>query len=271
MTLDESTLYFVANLILFGLLLLYWTHLLRPNWVPDRMRLGTLLLFLSCQGMGLFWSALELGPWALSQYYLSTMLLVEAVVLVYLLLERLLRQTRLGAFVLTLAFVIHVYVILFISPPVEGALKISPFVHSPWHLFHVLSALVAYGAYTCAAAGTIACLVVTLLTRSKFAPRLPSRQDCQVLTRRALVLAFPWLSGSLIMGVLWAQLAWGTYWSWRPEEVWLLIVWLMLTMALHMRSMPGWQGRPIAFLSLLGFILALHSLSILGQGLAPAW
>lgn len=269
--LDESTVYFVANLILFGVLLLYWSHLLRPNWIPDRMLLGTLLLFLNCQGIGLFWSGLQLGPWTFVHSYLSKMLLIEAVVLVYLLLERLLRQTGVGGFVLTLAFVIHAYVILFISPPVEGALKISPFVHSPCHLLRLLSALVAYSAYACAAGGTIAYFVVTLLTRSKFAPRLPSRQDCQALTRRSLVLAFPWLTGSLIMGALWAQLAWGTYWSWRPDEVWLLIVWLMLTMSLHMRSMRGWQGRPLAFLSLLGFIVALHSLSTLGQGLAPAW
>jgi ABC-type transport system involved in cytochrome c biogenesis permease subunit len=269
MTTDESTLYFVANLILFALLLLYWAHLLRPKWVTDRMSLGALLLFLSCQGMALLWSGLRLGPWVFAHRYLSAMFLIEAIVLVYLLLERLLGQRGQGAFVLTLAFVIHTYVILLISPPIEPTLQISPFVRNPWHLLHLLSAVVAYGAYTCAGAGAIGYFVARFLTRSRLAPRLPSRQDCQVFTRRALVLGFPWLSGSLVTGAIWAQLAWGSYWSWRPDEVWLLVVWLILAMTLHARTMPGWQGRPLVLLALLGFTLALLSLAFLGQGLAP--
>ena len=268
---DESALYFVANLILFALLLLCWTHLFRPNWLPDRMLLGTLLLFLSCQGMALLWSGLRLEPWAFAHPYLSTMFLIEATLLVYRLLERLLKQRGVGPFVLTLAFVIHAYVILFIPPPIEETLQISPFLRSPWHLLHLLSAMVAYGAYTCAGGGAIGYLMAGLLARSRFAPGLPSTQDCQMFTRRALVIGFPWLSSSLVTGALWAQLAWGSYWSWRAEEVWLLIVWLVLTMTLHARTRPGWQSRPLALLSLLGFVLALLSLPLLGQGLAPTW
>ncbi len=265
----ESTLYFVANLILFALLLLYWAFLFRPNWIPDRMLLGTLLLFLGCQGIALLWSGLRLGPWAFALPYLRVMFLIETVVLVYLLLEWLLKQRGAGAFILTLAFIIHAYVILAIPPPVERSLQISPFVRSPWHLLHLLSALIAYGAYTCAGGGTIGYFVARFLTRTRFAPRFPSTQDCEMFTRRALVIGFPWLSGSLLTGALWAQLAWGSYWTWRLEEIWLLIVWLILTMTLHVRTVRAWQGRPLALLSLLGFTLALLSLPLLGRGLAP--
>ena len=267
---NASMIYFIANLTLFALLSLYWAHLFRPSWIPDRMLLATLLLFLSCQGMALLWSGLELGPWAFAHFYLTTMLLIGAIVLVYLLLERLLRQRGVGAFVLTLAFVIHTYAIFFLPVAVEGPLQISPFTRSPWHLLRLLTALVAYGAYTCAAGGSIAYFVTRLLARSKFASQFPSSQDSEKFTRKALVMGFPWLSSSVIAGAVWAQLAWGSYWSWRPEEVWLLIVWLILTITLHARTMPGWQGRPLAFLSLLGFTLALVSLPLLGQGLAPA-
>jgi ABC-type transport system involved in cytochrome c biogenesis permease subunit len=267
----ESALYLAANLVLFALLLLYWAYVFRPRWVTDRMLLVALLLFLTCQGMALLWSGLRLGPWVIAHRYVSTMFLIEAIVLVYLLLERLSSQRGQGAFVLTLAFVIHTYVILLIAPPIEATLQISPFVRSPWYLLHLLCALVAYGAYICAGGGAIGYFVTRLLTRSRFAPQLPSRQDCQILTRRALVIGFPWLSGSIITGALWSQLAWGNYWSWRPEEIWLLIVWLVLTLTLHARTTPGWQGRPLALLSLLGFILTVLSLPLLGQGLAPAW
>jgi ABC-type transport system involved in cytochrome c biogenesis permease subunit len=267
---DESTLYFIANLILFAVLLLYWAHLFRPNRVTDGMLLGTLLVFLSCQGMALLWSGLRLGPWAFPHRYLSMMFLIEAALLVYLLLERLLSQRGVGVFVLALAFAMHAYVILLIPLPIEGTLQVSPYLRSSWHLLHLLSALVAYGAYICVGGGAIGYFIVRFLTRSSLAPQLPSWRDCQMFTRRSLVIGFPWLSGSLVTGALWAQLTWGSYWSSRPEEIWLLMVWLILTITLHVRTMPGWQGRPLALLSLLGFILTLLTLPLLGQGLAPA-
>jgi ABC-type transport system involved in cytochrome c biogenesis permease subunit len=262
---DESALYFVANLTLFALLLLYWAHLFRPKWVAKRMLPGTLVLFLICQGMALLWSALQLGPWAFAHHYLSTMFLIETIVFVYFLSERWFRKTGVGAFVLTLALVIHTYIILLIAPPIEATLRISPFERSPWYLLHLVCALLASGAYTCAGGGATGYFVARFLTRSRFAPQLPSRQDCQVFTRRALVIGFPWLSGSLVSGAIWAHLAWGNYWSWRPEEIWLLIEWLVLTMTLHARTMPGWQGKPLALLALLGSTLALLSLAFIGQ------
>ncbi len=267
----ESALYLVANLILFALLLLYWANLFRPKWVPKGMLLGTLVLFVSWQGIALVWSALRLGPWTLAHLYLSTMFLTEASLLVYLFLESLSKQRRMGAFVLTLSFVIHTYAILVIPPPFQRSLEISPFTRSPWHLLHLFTALIAYGAYTCAAGGSIGYFVVGHLSRSRLATQLPSRQDCQTLIRRALVIGFPWLSGSLVAGAVWAQLAWSSYWSWRPVEVWLLILWLILTITLHARTMPGWRGRPLALLSLLGFALALLGVRLLGQGVLVAW
>ncbi len=260
----ETALYLIANLILFALVLLYWAHLFRPHWVADRMLLGTLLLFLSCQGIALLWSGLRLGPWAFAHLYLTAMFLLEAIACVYLLLERLLKQKGVGAFVFTLAFVIHAYAIVLIPPPVDGFLQVSPFVRSPWHLLRLVTVLVAYAAYTCAAGAAIGYLAVGLLTRSRFAPRLPSGQDCQTFARNALVISFPWLSASVVTGAIWAQLAWGSYWSWHPEEVWVLVVWLILTMTLHIRTMPNWQGRPLAFLSLVGFTLSLVTLPLLG-------
>jgi len=267
----QSALYLAANLLLFALLLLYWAYVFRPRWITERMLLAALLSFSTCQGTALLWSTVRLGPWAIAHSYVSTMFLIEAIVLVYLLLERLSSQRGQGAYVLILGFVIHTCVILFVPPPIEATLQISPFVRSPWYLLHLLCALVAYGAYMCAGVGAIGYFVTRLLTRTRLAAHLPSSQDCQMLTRRALVIGFPWLSGSLMMGALWSQLAWGNYWSWRPEEIWLLIVWLILSLTLHARTMARWQGRPLALLSFLGFILTMLSLPVLARGLPPAW
>jgi ABC-type transport system involved in cytochrome c biogenesis permease subunit len=96
-------------------------------------------------------------------------------------------------------------------------------------------------------------------------------QDCQTFSRRALVIGYPWLCGSLVTGALWAQSAWGAYSAWQPGEVWVLIVWLVLTLTLHSRHRPAWQGRPLAVLSLLGLALILVSLPLLGHTARTGW
>jgi ABC-type transport system involved in cytochrome c biogenesis permease subunit len=157
------------------------------------------------------------------------MLFTEAVILLSILVARLTRQTSVMPIVLTLAFAVHSYALLLLRPPTFETLQISPFARSPWYLLHLLAALAAFGAYACAGAGAIGYLVASLAHRRK--------------------------------------LAWGSYWSWRQGQVWLLVVWLILTMSLHARSMRNWQGKPLALLTLLGLILAVLALPALAHGL----
>ena len=39
----------------------------------------------------------------------------------------------------------------------------------------------------------------------------------------------------VVAGALWAQNAWGRYWNWDPLEVWSLMTWLSIAIALHLR------------------------------------
>jgi ABC-type transport system involved in cytochrome c biogenesis permease subunit len=264
---DVSALYFLANLTLFALLLLSWGHLLRPVWVAGGLLRATTLLFLCCQAVALLWSVAQLGPWCFAHPYLSAMLLVEVAILVCVVLRKLGPDGGAGPFVVTLAFLVHSFGIMFVLPPAAETLQISPFARSPWYLLHVVTALVTLGAYTCAAGGALAYFGARVSVRGRFAGERVSRQRSLVYCRRALVIGFSWLTSSMLASALWTQLTWGSYWTWRPAEAWLLILWLVLTMALHARSMPAWQGKPVAFLSLLGFTFALLSLPLLGQGL----
>lgn len=264
---DESILYFLANLILFALLLLSWVRLLRPVLVTGGVLRATTLFFLCCQGIALLWSVARLGPWSLAHPYLSVLLLIEAAIIAYVVLEKLGPDGGAGPFVVTSAFVMDTYSIVLLAAPVPETLQISPFTRSPWYLVHLVTALIAFSTYTGAAGGALAYFAAPLLTRSRLAAEQISRERSGMFTRRALAIGFPWLSASLVAAALWTQLAWGSYWTWRPAEVWLLILWLVSTMTLHARSMPTWQGKPLAFLSLLGFSLALLSLPLLGQGL----
>jgi cytochrome c-type biogenesis protein CcsB len=61
------------------------------------------------------------------------------------------------------------------------------------------------------------------------------------------------LTIGIVTGAFWANVAWGTYWSWDPKETWSLIVWLIYAAYLHARITRGWRGKKAAILSIVGF------------------
>ena len=63
----------------------------------------------------------------------------------------------------------------------------------------------------------------------------------------------------LATGMLWAQMAWGTYWSWDPKETWSLITWFIYAVYLHCRFMRGWRGQRAAWVSVIGFASVLFT------------
>ena len=61
------------------------------------------------------------------------------------------------------------------------------------------------------------------------------------------------------VGAVWAEAAWGAWWSWDPKETWALITWLVYTVFLHFRFVRGATGRKLAWLSVLGFLCTLFT------------
>ena len=90
------------------------------------------------------------------------------------------------------------------------------------------------------------------------------------LSYRAILIGFVLLTLGLISGAVWANEAWGTWWSWDPKETWAFISWLFYAAYLHMRISKGWQGRKPALLATTGFmvvIICYLGVNFLGIGL----
>ena len=75
------------------------------------------------------------------------------------------------------------------------------------------------------------------------------------LSYRTLGLGFPLLTIGILSGAVWANEAWGSYWSWDPKETWAFITWLIYGIYLHTRITKGWQGRKPALIASIGFIV----------------
>ncbi len=77
---------------------------------------------------------------------------------------------------------------------------------------------------------------------------------------RAVTLGYPlYTLGALFAGAIWAESAWGSFWSWDPKEVGALIIWLFYSAFLHARYNRGWSGSRTAILSLTGFAMMMLS------------
>ncbi len=91
-------------------------------------------------------------------------------------------------------------------------------------------------------------------------PRLDVLDD---IGYRAVVVGFPFLTLTIILGAIWANTAWGTYWSWDPKETASLVTWFIYGSYLHARVMRGWRGKRAAMLLVLG--LRRHAVHVLRE------
>jgi len=73
------------------------------------------------------------------------------------------------------------------------------------------------------------------------------------------MVGFPFLTLTIVLGAVWADVAWGTYWSWDPKETASLVTWLIYGSYLHARVVRGWRGEKAAYLLILGFVAVLFT------------
>jgi cytochrome c-type biogenesis protein CcsB len=90
------------------------------------------------------------------------------------------------------------------------------------------------------------------------------------LSYRTITVGFLLLSVGLVSGAVWANEAWGSWWSWDPKETWALICWLVYAAYLHTRLIRGWQGRRPAIVASVGLVViavCYIGVNLLGIGL----
>jgi len=139
---------------------------------------------------------------------------------------------------------------------VDSRIKpLMPALKSNWLLIHVVTAFLGYAAFALAFGSAI----LYLLQERRPRPSLPPLPVLDRLIYRTTILGFLLLTLGIFTGAVWAETAWGRYWSWDPKETWSLITWLIYAALLHARLLKGWHGRRIAWLAVLGFMAVLFT------------
>ena len=120
---------------------------------------------------------------------------------------------------------------------------------------HVASAVISYGAL----AVGFAAAVIYLIVRNRHVSWLPPAELLENISYRTVIIGFPFLTLTIILGAVWANIAWGSPWSWDPKETASLVTWLIFAAYLHARIIAGWRGTRSALLLAIGFLAVLFT------------
>jgi len=134
--------------------------------------------------------------------------------------------------------------------------SISPLVpalQSNWLLIHVSTVMAGYGALA------LSFLIAVVFLFMGAPAHAAKREALDPLMLRSCIIGFWMLTLGIITGAVWANSAWGSYWSWDPKETWSLITWLFYAMAIHLRRTRGWKHVKFAQLMAGGFVLVLFT------------
>lgn len=224
-----------------------------------RLVLKSVLDFLMNVALGLAWIALtallatrwQSGGFApMSNQYESLIMLTWAVLFFHFVLSSTRSIAGFGLWTSLLALLF-----LGISSLLDSSVRpLVPALQSNWLLFHVSTTLLAYAAFGMATLSSILYLI-------RFRARMDAGDASHVdsFTCRAMTLGFILLTIGIILGAVWANEAWGTYWSWDPKETWSLITWFVYAIAIHLRRLHKWTGRRFAWLAVAGFACVLFT------------
>ncbi len=173
--------------------------------------------------------------------------------------ERRYKVFILGSFVTPLAFVLMIISSLFPS----AIAPLNPTLMSRWLAVHTVLAFLGYATFAVAFGAGIMYLIQQHFLKSRklgaMYQKLPSLEMLDEINYRCLTFGFPLLTFAIITGAIWAETAWGTYWSWDPKETWSLITWFVYAALLHGRLTTGWRGKKAAILAIIGFCILLFT------------
>ncbi|MCK7490215.1 MAG: c-type cytochrome biogenesis protein CcsB [Anaerotruncus sp.] len=297
---------FSSNIV-FGVLLfamiIYWVNLsffteTNPLTIIGKFSTiiaNILLFFILCSR----W--IVAGYFPLSNLYESLLFLTWTLLTIYLYIELKTKSKLIGAILIPVALLISGFANLTLSPEMQKSSPLVPALQSNWLMMHVSMMLLSYATLIM---GSLLCILFLVISKYKdidfksiddsslplynimldyyeaklLAPsnemselgKLKLLQSLDNWSYRIIGLGFPFLTIGIISGGVWANEAWGSYWSWDPKETWALITWLVFATYLHARITKGWEGKKTAILGGLGFFviwICYLGVNFLGKGL----
>lgn len=233
----------------------YW--IFKKEWLGQS---ATLLAMISTFAifMMLVFRTKESGHAPFSNLYESMSFFVWMISLAYLIMEFKYKIKVAGAFVMAIAFIAMLATSM-LPYRFQDIEPLNPALQSIWFELHVFSAFIGYAGFGLAFGMALMYLLKARFEEKKASnfmiDRFPSSAILDELSYKSVAWGFIFFTmGALILGAVWANKAWGTYWSWDPKETWSLITWFIYAAYLHARVTRGWRGKKAAYVAIFGFL-----------------
>ena len=252
----ENILFTAAMLAYFAAMVFYFIFLaakkVKMAKIAGFIQLGGFILHtiaLVCRGIGA-------GRLPLTNQYEFATSFAWGLCLVSLLFVWKYRFPVLGAFAAPVIFIIIGYAAM----QSKDVHELMPALRSNWLGFHVSTAIIAYGSFgVCFVLSLIFLMRDRMKDQSFLGKHVPDREKLDMISYRSVTLGLMFLTFTIITGAIWAERAWGSYWSWDPKETWSLITWIIYAIYLHLRIRRGWKGRSAAVFAVIGFICVIFT------------
>ena len=287
-------------LLLLVLPLAFWSLSGGRTSTAVRLLVAVANLCLTAQLVLRWWDS---GHFPISNLYESLCFLAWACTLTQLLVERNWPSPLVPAAATPMALGCVAFASFALPDRLQEASPLVPALRSSWLVMHVSVIMVSYAALL---VGSLLSLAVLFTDRSNAlelrsssigsggfrqarlatvgeapdgsaAPAMQLRsvpipvvEQLDSLSYRTITVGFLLLSVGLVCGAVWANEAWGSWWSWDPKETWALICWLVYAAYLHTRLIRGWQGRKPALVAAAGLVVIVVcyiGVNLLGIGL----
>lgn len=241
-----------------GVMFIFGVIFLRESLTRAAVTVTALGLLPHTTAIVVRWIDVGHGPY-IGYYEVANALTYFTVVFFVVAALRSRRQSALGMGIMPVAVLLIGGAML--APKV--GLPMTPQLASYWLFIHVAFANLAFAAF----AGSFGYGVIYVLRqRSKTGvwtrrlERMPAQSAIETSISRFALAGFLLWGIMIVTGAIWANEAWGRYWSWDPIETWSLVVWLIYAVFLHVRFALRWRDERLAWFAIAAMPVALFCL-----------
>lgn len=252
----ENILFTLTVLLYLASMVMYFIFFVAKNEKLSKYALLLVTMGFAMHTAALVCRGIGAGRVPLTNQYEFATGFAWGISLCFLLFEKKFKFQAIGVFVLPIIFIIIGYAAM----QSKDVRPLMPALQSNWLVIHVSTAIISYGAFgvSCGISGLY--LIRDKIKNSEFTKKhLPDKEQLDLFSYRAIALGFLFLTIVIVTGALWAQRAWGHYWTWDPKETWSLITWIIYALYLHVRLSKGWSGKRAAIFAVVGFICVIFT------------
>ena len=252
----ENTLFTIVMLAYFAAMILYFVFIAVKKDAVARVAVGLQIAGFILHTAALVCRGIGAGRLPLTNQYEFATSFAWGLCLVSLIFVIRFKFPVLGAFAAPVIFLIIGYAAM----QSKDVKELMPALRSNWLGFHVSTAIIAYGAFGVSFVLSIIFLLRDRMKASGFLDQhIPDKEKLDMISYRSVSLGLLFLTFTIITGAIWAERAWGSYWSWDPKETWSLVTWIIYAAYLHLRLRRGWQGRAAAIFAAVGFVCVIFT------------